>query len=258
VTNLSSVKSTKPVNSIELLIRVKRCMWCLPAGLILLLMGLMIQSALAAYADVQVHQAERIERRWVSGSTQFNKADYDRAQAHLNQGLSLNSDNADFHQMSGRLAGWVLADSFSSGTYDKAVAHFEASISARPYWPYAYSDFSGIIALKLSLKSHQKGNDDLELILNSYWDNALKYGENEPLVVQSLLNIGFGNWHVSGWKLKNKTIALFQASLESNSMMQREAINLARYYQFTQVLCQFYRLEGEVPRPMIRECNKYN
>jgi hypothetical protein len=198
----------------------------------------------------------------VSDPKQFDRADYDRSQSYIDRGLSwglsLNPVNADYHQMSGRLTGWALADELTNTSYNEAVVHFEEAIRARPYWPYAYSDFAGIIALKLPLQSSQEGNNDLEPMLNSHWDNALKYGKNEPLIVQNLLNIGFSNWHVSSWELKNKTIALFQASLESNSVIQREAINSARYYQHTQVLCQFYRLEGEVPRPLARECNKYN
>jgi uncharacterized membrane-anchored protein YhcB (DUF1043 family) len=249
-------------------LKVKRCMWCLPAGLVVLLMGLMVQSALAAFVDVQVHQAERLERRWGADPERFEQVGYITVKQYMDRALLLDNGNADFLQMSGRLATWSLSSRVDVITdkkltnqqvYRKAASNFESSLLERPYWPYVYSEYASLISLRLHQQdSEAQEQNELAQKLTRTWDNALKYGKNEPLIVRNLLTIGFANWHVSSWALKRKTIALFQKSVKSNSVIQREAIGIARLYQHTDVLCQFYQLEGEIPHVLLRECNKYN
>ena len=234
---------------------------------------LFLSSCVDLIADINAHQVERSERRWLKGSGSILMDDFNQADKSLSAALNLNGSNPDYLQMLGRLGVWSqnvncgearLTDALPSNQeYSSTNCHqvktkrmdryhqaFFVSQRLRPYWPYSYAD--QVLYLVKDFKTSERAKQDFY----SAWNKAVKFGSQEPKVGMTLLTAAFGLWDDLNWTYRMSALKLFRDALKRNRSMANQAFDLAIKSGKVTSLCLVIQADNEVPSFILNRCSK--
>ncbi|MGH1373377.1 MAG: hypothetical protein ACRBBW_15160 [Cellvibrionaceae bacterium] len=211
-----------------------------------LLLALVASSFLALLADINAHQATRLERRWEQSGSVPNLSQLMAARASLEFAEQLSFDHPDYLQALGRLSSWhffVEGVAPSDVETRKGLTSFRAALTVRPYWAYGWSE--------LLLLKAQLGEVDEEF--SSAFDAVLSTGVSEPKALLNLVNAGLGSWSLLEEDQQIKTHKAFLRLLGFSNQQSRTAIAIATQHGQKAAMCD--GLDEQLVKPwVIRSC----
>ena len=228
----------------------------LSAVVLVSLMLLVYDSLRAGLADINAHQYERLEKRWMlNKGIELVDNDLKRAEAFLSQAISLYPGHPDYFHLKGRLAVWQLlssSDKEISGV-DDAASWMKRSAELRPYWPYLYIDKVLWLSHQLEIGKNQENDDTSNF--NKLWLQTFKLGGRETEVAKSLLVAGLQHWDRLDWQVRGEVVRLLTVSLSGQPGRGYFALSLIKKYGLVTSICQFYVTQSNVPELMQKHCD---
>ena len=225
--------------------------------------------------DIQVHQVERLERNLSRYKDQsIGLGSMELAKAKLDSALSWSFNNPDYLQMAGRHGVWLstlnCSDSLKLEDKENKISSHNETLdcvylnniildqskffiegqTVRPYWPYSYSEHVLLLATLLARDFNVLSE------FESAWLNAMKYGKNEPEVIGSLLNAGFGSWDYLSWGMKSKTIMLFEKGITGSYLIAKKTYLIAKNHNRMESLCILFSSKDYLPEFFINDCTR--
>ncbi len=235
--------------------------------------ALILSSFVDLIADINAHQVERFEKSWLKKKDFISVGDFNQAEKNLRVALSLNSSNPDFLQLFGRLGIWSehvkcsydgSEDAISSNLLRSDIGcnqgrlnitqeynqFFFESQRFRPYWPYSYAD-----QVLFSAK-HFKASEQARKTFYVSWDNAVKFGFQEPKVTLTLLAASFELWDELRLKYRMSALRLLRNSLKRNRSLAYQSLDLAIKSGKLSSICLVAQTENEIPDFILNKCSK--
>lgn len=213
-------------------------------SLLLAVLVLLACSSLSAmFANIFFHQAERVERQWQRG-TPVTQLQLESAQAWVAKSLYYSPGQPDYSQLQGRLFAWAYIGQLSvdKAGQQLALQGYRNSLAARPYWPYAWAQFS-----LLKAQMHEFDEE-----FGQAFNNAQSYGYWEPQVMESLLNASLMYWSELSWPQRKQAKDLFERSLSFRPVMF-QAMNIAEASGMSRALC-FTLDKSKLHKRIVKRC----
>ncbi len=212
-----------------------------------LLLALAGSSFLALLADINAHQAKRLERRWEQSGSVSNFSQLTSARVSLEFAERLSFDHPDYLQALGRLSSWsffVSDDAFRKFEVRKGLTSFRAALKARPYWSYGWSE---LLLLKAMLG---EVDDEFAKAFSAVWST----GSNEPKALLNLVNASLGSWSRLSDDHQRETREAFLRLMALSNSFSREAIDISVGHGLGSVMCN--GLEEQRVKPwLLRLCD---
>jgi hypothetical protein len=189
---------------------------------------LAVSSLLAMVADISVHQAQRLERRWEQANSVPDVSQWFTAKSYLQAGLLLSPGHPDYSQALGRLYSWsyFTSDELTVNP-ESGLSYFIHATDVRPYWAFGWGEF---LLLKAQLGQVDQAFSDV-------FDAAMETGRYESKVMLNLLNAGLGSWELLSWQQRSDVMLVFKYIVQGNYHTREQALKIAEWHSMKQEMC---------------------
>ncbi len=197
---------------------------------ILVTVALAITSFFALIADVNAHQAKRLERRWEQSGSVAYASQLVSARESLEFAEQLSFDHPDYLQALGRLSSWhffVEGEAVDEVQVRAGLSDFREALKVRPYWAYGWSE---LLLLHALLR-------EVDTEFDRAFSAVLSTGPNEPRALLNLVNASLGSWSSLSGEQQDQARAAFARLLSLSNNQSRAAIAIATQHGMKTTVC---------------------